>query len=109
MTVCAPAFKSGKCQPHVSVIVSAMPVIQRVSRLKAWVISLVVLATVICLDLLFSPKWLLMAAFVGMCAIGLVLWALARIARKRGWGGEGLIIRKANRPRFEDERRRTSR
>jgi hypothetical protein len=85
-----------------------MPIIRRVSRFKAYAVSLLALATAVCLDLLYSPGWLLMVVLSGMSVLGLVLWALAPIARKRGWGSEGHLTRKLNRPRFEDESRRAT-
>ena len=86
-----------------------MSVIQRLSRFKAIAVGLLALAAVYCihwLDLPFSRGWLLIAMLLVLGVAVLVLWALAPIARKRGWGNEYRLTRKHNRPRFEDESRR---
>ena len=108
VTGCVPALTSGSRPSPASCYTGCMSVIRRVSRLKSIAISLLVLATLACLNLLYLPGLLVIALLLGMSVLGLVLWALAPIARKRGWGSEGRLTRQLNRPRFEDESRRAN-
>jgi hypothetical protein len=46
-------------------------------------------------------------SLLGLLALGLILRATTRIARRRGWGTDGRLTRFLSRPRIVDESRRS--
>lgn len=66
-------------------------------------LALLMLAQLLVEGLLHSGPYLL----PGLLALGLLLRATARIAKKRGWGIEGRLTRFLSRPRLVDESRQS--
>jgi hypothetical protein len=66
-------------------------------------LALLMLLHLLAEGLLHSGPYLL----PGLLALGLLLRATARIAKRRGWGSEGRLTRFLSRPRLVDESRQS--